>query len=60
MKVCEQLSKMFRGREITSLSSYYEIKEFMLDGQVLLYDNLLDQFIFKDLREIATYELVEE
>lgn len=60
MSVCEQLSKKFRGREITSLASHYEITEFLSDGRVLLYDLVLDQFILKELREIALYELVED
>lgn len=59
MSVCEQLSKMFRGREITSLHSHYEIREFLLDGNVLLYDLLMDQFIIRSLKEVALYELVE-
>lgn len=59
MVVCEQLTKMYKGREITSLSAYYEICEFKENGQVLLYDNVLDQFVIKDLKDIAKYELVE-
>lgn len=60
MTVCEQLTIHYRGREITSLSSYYEIREFMPDGRILLYDNVLDQFVLKELRDIARYDLVEE
>ena len=59
MKVCEQLTKKFKGCKITALALLYEIIEFNGDGTVLLYDCVLDQFVIKPTKEIAAFELVE-
>lgn len=60
MKVCEQLTKHYKGCLITADSLLYEIIEFNHDGDVLVYDKLLDQFVIKNLKVLATFELVED
>lgn len=59
MKVCEQLTKMFKGYQIRSFLEYYEIQEFKADGTVLLYDLLTDRYTIKPIKDIVLFEIVE-
>ena len=59
MKVCEQLTKIFKGYQIRSFLEYYEIQEFKADGTVLLYDLLTDGYTIKPIKDIILFEIVE-
>lgn len=57
MKVCEQLTAKFKGREITSLNLLYEVVEFKSDGTILLYDVINNKHITKPIKDISTFEI---
>ena len=60
MKVCEQLTKKFKGEQICSFLEYYEVVEFKADGTVLLYDFLTDRYTYRQVHDIAMFDIVEQ
>lgn len=59
MRVCEQLTKRFKGEYISSFLEYYEIQEFEAGGTVLMYDLLTDNYTRKPIKDIINFEIVE-